>query len=356
MDIKLLVKKEVAALKAYAIEDVQARVKLDAMENPYPLPDDLRAEVERALSDVLVNRYPDPEAKRLKALLGEYLGVAPDNLLLGNGSDEIIGMIISAFGGSPGLVAYPKTTFSMYGIIARSLGQETLELPLTDEFDIDFDNTLRLIMGQRPKVVFLAYPNNPTGNLFDRDKVRRLIAGTFGMVVVDEAYYSFSGESFINDIKEYPNLIVLRTLSKIGMAGLRVGIMAANPDVLAEVNKVRLPYNLNSLSQAAAEVILRRRDVIDLQVATLIDEREKLYTELSGMPGVTAYPSKTNFILFRVKGAARIFEALKERGILIRNMDSPGPLADCLRVTVGTPDENAEFLKTLKELKGQEAE
>ncbi len=169
-------------------------------------------------------------------------------------------------------------------------------------------------------------------------------------MVVDEAYNSFSGDSFINDINEYPNLIVLRTLSKIGMAGLRVGIMAAGRDVTTEVNKVRLPYNLNSLSQAAAEVILRRRDVIDSQVAKLIDEREKLFTELSGMEGITAYPSKTNFILFRVAGAGRIFEGLKERGILIRNMDSPGPLADCLRVTVGTPDENAEFLKVLKEL------
>jgi histidinol-phosphate aminotransferase len=355
VDIKLLVKKEVAALKAYAIEDVQARVKLDAMENPYLLPEDLRRELAETMAGVAVNRYPDPEAKGLKAALSGYLGVPADMLTLGNGSDEIIGMIISAFGGSPGLIAYPVPTFSMYGIIAKGLGQEVLEIPLNGSFDIDFDGTLKMLMEKKPKVLFLSYPNNPTGNLFDRDKVRRLIAGTWGIVVVDEAYNSFSGDSFIKEINEYPNLIVLRTLSKIGMAGLRVGIMAAGRDVTTEVNKVRLPYNLNSLSQAAAEVILRRRDVIDSQVATLIDEREKLYTELSGMKGITAYPSKTNFILFRVEGAGRIFDGLKERGILIRNMDSPGPLKDCLRVTVGTPEENAEFLKTLKELKGQEA-
>lgn len=352
MDINPLVRKEVAALKAYAIEDAQARVKLDAMENPYPLPDALRAELARELSRVLVNRYPDPEAKALKAGLSKWLGVPAVNLLLGNGSDEIIGMIISAFGGSPGLVAYPVPTFSMYGIIARGMGQETLEIPLTADFDIDFDGCLKLINERRPKALFIAYPNNPTGNLFGRDKVRRLIAGTWGIVVVDEAYNSFSGETFINEIGNFPNLVVLRTLSKIGMAGLRVGVMAAGREILEQVNKVRLPYNINNLSQAAAEVILRHGDVIDAQVELIVRERERFYAALSEMPGIAAYPSKTNFILFRVSGAARIFEGLKERGILIRSMDSPGPLKDCLRVTIGTPEENREFLQTLRELLG----
>ncbi len=356
MDITPLVRKEVAALKAYGVEDFSGvRVKLDAMENPYPLPDALRAELARELSRVLLNRYPDPEARALKAGLSEWLGVPAENLLLGNGSDEIIGMIISAFGGSPGLVAYPVPTFSMYGIIARGMGQETLELPLTADFDIDFDASLRLINERRPKVLFLAYPNNPTGNLFDRDKVRRLIAGTWGIVVIDEAYNSFSGESFINEIGNFPNLVVLRTLSKIGMAGLRVGVMAAGTDILEQVNKVRLPYNINNLSQAAAEVILRHKDVIEAQVELIVREREKLYAALSGIPGVAAYPSKTNFILFRVNEAGKVFEGLKERGILIRNMDAPGPLKDCLRVTIGTPEENAEFLQTLKDLLPKEA-
>ncbi len=167
MDIKLLVKKEVAALKAYAIEDVQARVKLDAMENPYLLPEDLRRELAETMADVAVNRYPDPEAKRLKAMLSEYLGVPADMLTLGNGSDEIIGMIISAFGGSPGLIAYPVPTFSMYGIIAKAWARRSLEIPLTDSFDIDFDGTLKMLMEKKPKVLFLAYPEQP-----DREPVR----------------------------------------------------------------------------------------------------------------------------------------------------------------------------------------
>lgn len=352
MDIRPLIRAEVAALKAYEIEDVPARVKLDAMENPYPLPEDVRKEIASAIADAPVNLYPDPGALALKAALSDYIGVPADRLLLGNGSDELIGMIISAFGGSPGLIAYPAPTFSMYGIIARSLGQRTLELPTTDEFGLDFDGALRAMMETRPKVIFIANPNNPTGNLFDRDKVRRLIKGSGAIVVVDEAYYSFSGETFMGELDQHPNLIVMRTLSKIGMAGLRVGIMAASREILTEVNKVRLPYNLNTLSQRAAEVILRHRDVIDEQVGLIVAERERLFAALSGLPGVTAYPSSTNFILFRVSGASRIFETLKEKGILIRNMDAPGPLANCLRVTVGTPEQNAEFVEELKKMTG----
>jgi len=350
MDIKLLINKQVAALKAYAIEDAQARVKLDAMENPYLLPDDLRAEIAKAVAEVPLNRYPDPQANSLKAALSCYLGVPADRLTLGNGSDELIGMVITAFGGTPGVVAYPSPTFSMYGLIARALGQDVLELPLTPGFELDFDGTLRRLNQKRANVIFIAYPNNPTGNLFDRDKVRRLIDGAWGIVVVDEAYHSFSGETFMQELDDHPNLIVMRTLSKIGMAGLRVGMMAAGKDIQGAVEKVRLPYNINSLSQKAAEVILGRQDVIHCQLQLIVKEREKLMAALREIPGVTAFPSSTNFILFRVPGATRIFEALKGRGILIRNMDSPGPLADCLRVTVGLPAENREFLEALKDL------
>ena len=354
MDIKQFVKKEVASLKAYQVEDFTGvRIKLDAMENPYPLPDMLRREIADALAEVPVNLYPDPDAKALKAALSDYIGVPADQLVLGNGSDELIGLIISAFGGSPGMVAYPSPTFSMYGIIARSLGQQVLEMPLAEDFSFDFDLTLKFIMQRRPNIVFIASPNNPTGNMMDKGKVRRLIDGFNGMVVVDEAYFSFAGETFIAELDEHPNLIVLRTLSKIGMAGLRVGIMAAGRDVVSEVNKVRLPYNLNGLSQRAAEIILRHRDVIDGQVGLIVEERERLFAELNEIPGVTAYPSKTNFILFRVNGARGIFEGLKEKGILIRNMDNPGPLKDCLRVTVGTPDEDGEFLEAMKEILAQ---
>ncbi|MGC2423832.1 MAG: histidinol-phosphate transaminase [Nitrospirota bacterium] len=352
MDIKSLVRKEVASLSAYEPEDYSGvRIKIDAMENPYPLPDELREGLLQALAEVSLNRYPDPEARRLKAALAGYLGVGAESLVLGNGSDELIAMITQTFGGSPGLVAYPVPTFSMYGIIARSMGQEVMELPLTDDFQIDFDGWLKLFSERRPKVIFISYPNNPTGNLFDPDKIRRLIEGCFSIVVVDEAYFSFSSESLIGKINELPNLAVLRTLSKVGMAGLRLGVMAAGKDIVREVNKVRLPYNINSLSQAAAQHLLVNRAAVDLQVSKIIAERERLFSALNEIDGVTAWPSKTNFILFRVAGASRIHKELKARGILVRNMDVPGPLKDCLRVTVGTPEENEEFISSLKEIR-----
>jgi histidinol-phosphate aminotransferase len=344
MDIRSLIRKEVRGLKAYHVEDMDMRIKLDAMENPYALPDDIRAEIADALSHIPLNRYPDPEARELKAALSDYIGVPEKNLLLGNGSDELISMVVAAFGNSDGTVAHFDPSFAMYPIIARSQGQSVTTIPLGPDFDIDFDATLRLLMEQRPNIIFAAYPNNPTGNLFDPDKMRRLVEGFMGVAVVDEAYHSFASESMVSRIDELKNLIILRTLSKVGLAGLRLGIMAAHEDTIAEVNKVRLPYNINSLSQAAAVIVLRHRDVIDRQVADIISERGRLSGGLAAIDGVAVYPSATNFILFRVPEASRIFDGLKEKGILIKNLDADGPLKDCLRVTVGTPEENEEFL------------
>jgi len=351
MNINSLVRKEVAGLNAYRVEDTRGvRVKLDAMENPYPLPYELRKELNTELATVPLNRYPDPEATGLKAEIAEWMGVGPERLILGNGSDELIGMLATTFGGPDGKVAYFSPSFAMYNIIARALGRGVVELPLTHTFEIDFDGSLKIIADTRPELLFIAYPNNPTGNLFDREIMNRLIAGFMGIVVVDEAYFSFSGESVVGLVEDNPNLVVLRTLSKIGLAGLRVGAMAASQDILEQVNKVRLPYNINALSQCAATVILRNRAAMEAQVAEIVKERERLYIGLDAMSGVTAFPSSTNFIMFRLRGASEVFAMLRDKGILIKNLDSPGALKDCLRVTVGTPEENDEFLRALKEV------
>jgi len=350
MDIRQLVRKEVRGLKAYHVEDMNVRIKLDAMENPYALPKKLQKEIAAELGSIELNRYPDPEARELKAELSDYIGVPEKNLLLGNGSDELISLVVSTFGSADGAVAHFDPSFAMYPIIARSQGQDVVTLPLGPDFDIDFDATLRVLMEQRPNIIFAAYPNNPTGNLFDEDIMRRLVEGFMGIAVVDEAYHSFASASMVSRIEELKNLIVLRTLSKIGLAGLRLGIMVAHEDTVAEVNKVRLPYNINSLSQAAAVIVLRHRDVIEKQVADIVSERDRVAAELAGIDGVTVYPSATNFVLFRVPEATRIFESLKEKGILIKNLDAEGPLKDCLRVTAGTPEENDEFLALLRPL------
>lgn len=341
-----LVRPAVRGLAAYHIDETPVRVKLDAMENPFPLPAKVRAEIGRAAAAALINRYPDPSAKKLKAAIARYWKMDPDRMLLGNGSDELIQAVITAFGGP---VITPAPSFAMYDITARALSQKVVTVPLTAEFDLDGDSVVQAAKRSKARIIFLAVPNNPTGNRFSPVAVRQVLERSGSVVVIDEAYYSFSGTSYLPWLAKHPNMIVLRTLSKIGLAGLRIGILAASREIVQELNKVRLPYNINALSQAAGFAVLQHRKTLDAQISLLISERRRLYNALLRMPGVTPFPSETNFILLWIeKDATKVFRALKERGILVKNLDRPGPLHGCLRVTIGTPKENLEFLKNLK--------
>jgi histidinol-phosphate aminotransferase len=224
-------------------------------------------------------------------------------------------------------------------------------VPLDMNFDLDADKLIKKARQAKARIIFLACPNNPTGNRFSDDSVRKILEKVNAAVVVDEAYYSFSGKSFLPFLDRHPNMILLRTLSKIGFAGLRVGVLAAAPGVINELNKIRLPYNINVLSQRAAVAALGHQDVLNEQISLLISGREKLYNALSSMGGITAYPSETNFILFRTKkDATAVYTALKQAGILVKNLNRPGPLKNCLRVTVGTPEENNEFFEELRKI------
>lgn len=350
-DISRLVRSSIRRLTAYHIDETPVRIKLDAMENPYPLPEEVRREIAEACENAMLNRYPDPSAKELKSAIAEYWGMEQDSMMLGNGSDELIQAIVLAFGGP---VLFPTPSFAMYELTSRALSQKIVAVPLDKDFDIDPDRLIRKARQVKARVIFLACPNNPTGNRFSDDAVRLIVEKTGAAVVIDEAYYSFSGKTWLPALREYPNMVILRTLSKIGLAGLRVGIMAASQKVIEELNKVRLPYNINVLSQTAAKTALKHRDVLDGQISRLISERERLYNGLSELEGIGPYPSETNFILFRTEGdAVRIYEGLKQRGILIKNLSKPGPLRNCLRVTVGMPEENAEFLSALKAILDQ---
>jgi histidinol-phosphate aminotransferase len=247
-------------------------------------------------------------------------------------------------------VVAPEPTFVMYRLIATYAGLAYHGVPLRPDFALDLPAMLRSIEQHRPALVFLAWPNNPTGNLFDESAVRTLIAASPGLVVVDEAYQPFSGRTLVAALGEYPNLVILRTLSKMGLAGLRLGLLVGAPGWLAELDKLRLPYNINSLSQASAVFALRYGTVLTAQVQAICAERERLYRALAGLPALTVYPSQANFLLFRAPTAQgpRLFEALRRSGILIKNLDHAGPaLRDCLRVTVGTPQENDAFLAAL---------
>jgi histidinol-phosphate aminotransferase len=347
-DISKLIRPEVRKLRAYVVDETPCRIKLDAMENPFSLPEDVRQNIADAVKGAAVNRYPDPSAAKLKEAIAELWGIGTKRMILGNGSDELIQMIILAFGGP---VVIPTPTFAMYEISSHALSQEVVTVPLGSKFTLNADKLLKKAKETKAKVIFLASPNNPTGNRFADEAVQKILARTSAAVVIDEAYFSFSGKSFLPVLRDYPNMIILRTLSKIGFAGLRIGVMTASAKVIDQLNKLRLPYNINSLSQAAAVAALGRRDVLNQQISLLISARQRLYNDLSGIKGITAHPSETNFILFQTTtDATRIHEKLKEAGILIKDLNRPGPLKNCLRVTVGTLDENNEFIAQLRKI------
>lgn len=347
-DIISLVRPAVRGLAAYHIDETSVRIKLDAMENPFLLPDKIRKEIGKAAQQALINRYPDPSALKLKQAIARTWKIDPERMLLGNGSDELIQAVILAFGGP---VLAPSPTFAMYELTARALSQKVVTVPLTDEFDLDAGAVIKAAKRTKAKVIFLACPNNPTGNRFSDAAVRKVLENVDAAVVVDEAYFSFSGRTFLPFLKKHRNMIILRTLSKIGLAGLRVGVLTASKELIGELNKIRLPYNINTLSQAAALVALKHADTLDRQISLLISERLKLYNALLRTPGVTPFPTETNFILMWIeKDATKVFLALRQRGILVKNLDRPGPLKGCLRVTVGTPAENREFLNTLNKI------
>ncbi|MCK9419910.1 MAG: histidinol-phosphate transaminase [Nitrospirae bacterium] len=345
-DIVTLIRPQVRKLAAYHVDETPVRIKLDAMENPFPLPDALRREIAAVVRNTKINLYPDPSAKKLKKAIAAMWGIKPEQMILGNGSDELIQAVILAFGGP---VLAPAPTFAMYEITSRALAQSVVTVPLDNNFDLDANLVLKKAKERKAKVIFLACPNNPTGNRFSDTEIRNILEHADAAVVIDEAYYSFSGKTWLPLLKKHPNMIILRTLSKIGFAGLRIGVLTASQNIIDELNKIRLPYNINSLSQAVAITALEHQDVIERQISLLILERKRLYNALSKFPGVTAYPSETNFIMIRTAAdASRIHQKLKQAGILIKNLNKPGPLKNCLRVTIGTPAENKEFLKTLK--------
>lgn len=345
-----IIRDEVLALTAYHVPESAGMIKLDAMENPYALPAPLRAEIAKLVEQAALNRYPDPSAARLRARLREAMEVpAGADILIGNGSDELIQTLMLACARSGAVVLGVEPSFVMFRLIADFCGMRFVGVPLDAAFELDLDRLLDAIAQHRPALIVLAYPNNPTGNLYDEAAIGRILQAAPGLVLIDEAYHAFAGRSFMSRLAEHPNLLVMRTLSKLGLAGLRLGMLAGAPAWLRHLDKVRLPYNVNVLTQLIAERVLQHRDVLAEQAAGIKAERARMFEALQALPGVRAFASAANFILFRVPDANDTFRGLKARGILIKNLDgSHSALADCLRVTVGTPDENGRFLEALR--------
>ena len=350
--IKQWIRSDILALGAYPVPNSEGFIKLDAMENPYTWPENLRLEWLDLLKNMDVNRYPDPDGTALKKSLREAMQI-PDNmaLLLGNGSDEIIQMIILALGGKGRKVLSVEPGFVMYKMIATFCQMEYIGIELNStDFSLNKNKCLAEIKRHQPAVIFLAYPNNPTANLFDETIIDEIIETAEGLVVIDEAYAPFTQASYLTKLEHYNNLVVMRTVSKMGLAGLRLGILVGSKDWLDEFNKVRLPYNINSLTQMSAEFALKNQAIFDQQTNEIIASREILIKQLKQFKKWKIYPSETNFILIKVEAgrADLIFEYLKEQHILIKKSHGSHPLlVDCLRITVGTEKENKALLEAL---------
>jgi histidinol-phosphate aminotransferase len=348
------IREDVRAGHGYNVPDASGYIKLDAMENPYELPEQLRRELAARLADAVLNRYPVPSYATLKQKICSKLGVpAGYSVILGNGSDEIISIIAAATARQDkrAVLLAPIPAFVMFQRSAQFAGMDFVGVPLTPDFSLDRDAVLAAIEQHKPAVVFLAYPNNPTGNLFNEEDMVAVIEalGDTGIAVVDEAYHPFARTSFMDRLPQYPNLMVMRTLSKLGLAGIRLGYLAAAPALLQQFDKVRPPYNVNVLTQVAAEFALDHIDVLDEQAAQLNQARSELAAALAALPGVTVFPSSANFITLRVPDAERTYAKLFAERVLIKNLSKMHVLlADCIRVTVSTPEENSVFLNALK--------
>jgi histidinol-phosphate aminotransferase len=339
---------------AYHVGDATGLVKLDAMENPFTMPPSLLPELGRRLLAVEVNRYPASRAGALVETLRQVMQI-PDHagILLGNGSDELIGIIATAVSRPGAKILSPVPSFVMYEVLARYAHVQFVGVPLNADFSLDAPAMVRAIELHQPSVVYIAYPNNPTGSMFSREAVQAVIDHAPGLVVIDEAYQAFAPDSFMSSLSQHPHVVIMRTVSKSGLAGLRLGYLVGAQQWIGELDKVRPPYNINVLTQSYAQFALEHKDVLDGQAAILRHERSRLIAALRERRQLTVFDSAANFVLFRVESvdalaAGRVFDGLIAHGVLIRNLSHSHPLlANCLRVTVSTSGENAAFLAAL---------
>lgn len=351
-DLRVL-RQDIQSMHAYAIQNADGMVKLDAMENPYGLPDALKMELGQRLGQLPLNRYPASRVDFLRTKLMEYVQLPTGyDLMLGNGSDELISLLAIACDLPNASILAPVPGFVMYAMSAQLQGLTFHGVPLTAEFELDEMAMLEAIQTHQPAILYLAYPNNPTANLWDEGVMDRLIqyqGKHGGLVVIDEAYQPFASKSYLSKIQQYPHLLLMRTLSKFGLAGVRIGYLLGTQTLIAEINKVRPPYNISILNAECAIFALEHQDVFAAQAREICSQRSSLLSRLSAMPNVKVYPSEANMILVRVPNADSCFERLKAEGVLVKNVSKMHHLLhNCLRLTVGTPDENAQLLSALQ--------
>ncbi len=350
---KKLIRQDVQSMQAYAIQDSVGMIKLDAMENPHRLPAHLQAELGRRLGTVALNRYPDGRVNDLRKALADYAKMPEGfDIMLGNGSDELISLLAMACDVAGASILAPLPGFVMYGVSAQLQGLKFIGVPLTADFELDEAAMLAAIAEHQPSIIYLAYPNNPTAKLWDDAVIEKIVNAAPGLVVMDEAYQPFSSKSYIDRITRHGHVLLMRTLSKFGLAGVRLGYMIGPKALIAEIDKVRPPYNISALNYECALFALEQREVFASQAKELIGQRERILKALDVLAGkgVKSWPSDANMILIRVPDAAKTFDGMRARGVLIKNVSKMHPLlANCLRLTVGTADENTKMLAALEQ-------
>ena len=351
--LKTRIRQDVRSMHAYAVQDSAGMVKLDAMENPHRLPAALQAHLGQRLGALALNRYPDGRVDDLRLALADYARMPEGfGIMLGNGSDELISLLALACDVPGACVLAPTPGFVMYAMSAQLQGLKFVGVDLTPDFELDEAAMLAAIAEHKPAITYLAYPNNPTANLWDDAVIENIIdaAGEQGgLVVMDEAYQPFSSKSYIDRIEKHGHVLLMRTLSKFGLAGVRIGYLMGPKALILEVDKVRPPYNVSVLNYECALFALEHRDTFAAQAAEVVAQRAFLLDALAAMPGVKTWKSDANMIVIRVPDAARMFDGLRRRKVLVKNISKMHPLlANCLRLTVGTAEENAQFLAALE--------
>lgn len=349
-DIRQNIRQDIASLRPYEAHVIEGNIKLDANENPFPWPQGMKQEL--FSQEFAFNRYPDGQAQALRTEIARYNGVKVEELLLGNGSDELIQTILHTFGGRGRSLMIHPPTFSMYSAAAAITGTTLEEVPLLEGTKLDLDTMLKKCStDQRIKVIIVCNPNNPTGVLFPQQEILQLVKNTEALIVVDEAYVEFAEESLINEINNFPNLLVLRTFSKaFGMAALRLGYVLGNHELISCLNKVRQPFNVNSFSQQAGIVALKYASEYQIQIEIIKKEMQILYNELNKISGFKVLPTKANFILFQPEEPDVWAQKLSGMGFTVRNLGELPGLGRCLRMSSGMPDENRGFLQAINEI------
>lgn len=346
-----LFREDLKSFKHYTAEHFDTKVNLDANESFININDILKEEIVDVLNDFNFNRYPSMMGEELCKAYGEYAGANPNNIMIGNGSDELIAVIVNSLLNEKDKVMKLNPDFSMYKIYTLVKGAEVIDFNLNDDFTFDADELIKRTIEEGCKLLFISNPNNPTSRIVPRKDIEKIITSLPGIVVLDEAYFEFYGETFIDKIDEYKNLIILRTASKIGLAALRLGFLITNERLMNELLKAKPPYNVNSLTQKLGTLFFKNKDMVNDIIKKILVEKDFLTHELKTFEGIYLYPSSSNFLTIKLENSYKYYMEMIKLGVKVRAFQE-GPLKDCLRVTVGNREENIAFLAAFNKVLG----